>query len=303
MSEEKKQFNHYPEQFEIWFPYNGLRYKDWYDIKLHDGTVHEIMYPNGNAWSGKDGRFEDEQVAEVRLVSNERHPMTRDLSKISTEYRVKHSYDLFRDWIPEAPNPSKMFDFEDFLKRKWEFSIKTFGPEYPIESVLAHLEKEVIEVKEKPKDLLEWVDIINLAVDGAMRAGHTPTDLIKALEKKFDLMQKRTWPDWRTVEAGKPIEHVRSASEMTVILAKSNQHRFSEGETKRIFEAFTDSDIEADPVYLENRTNFLLIQIRDDEVDKVTNIVDNIRIGLGFRIEKGNWVEVHKMIEANDGKF
>uniref|UniRef100_UPI001BB1BB0E hypothetical protein n=1 Tax=Escherichia coli TaxID=562 RepID=UPI001BB1BB0E len=89
MSDEKKWFNHYPDQFEIWFPYNGLRYKDWYDIKLHDGTIHEMMYPNSIAWSGEPGRFEDSEVAEIRLVSNVRHPLSRNGNLIKTSWRVE----------------------------------------------------------------------------------------------------------------------------------------------------------------------------------------------------------------------
>lgn len=68
--------NHEPHQQGEWFPYTGFRYKDMYDIELHDGTVREHMRPNANAWfpwnmgaKGKHGgsRVGDEAVARVRL--------------------------------------------------------------------------------------------------------------------------------------------------------------------------------------------------------------------------------------------
>lgn len=217
MSDEKKWFNHYPDQFEIWFPYNGLRYKDWYDIKLHDGTIHEMMYPNSIAWSGEPGRFEDSEVAEIRLVSNVRHPLSRNGNLIKTSWRVEHSYDLFKEWIPANP---QLFDFGAFIEDKWQFSQDTFGPKYAVARVIAHMRKEIEEVAKKPDDLMEWIDIINLAIDGALRTGHKPQDITKALTEKLAILKSRDWPDWRTAGENDPIEHVRGES--VVITIKVN---------------------------------------------------------------------------------
>ncbi|MCW6598651.1 DUF550 domain-containing protein [Yersinia ruckeri] len=231
MSDEQKWFNHYPDQFEIWFPYNGLRYKEWYDIKLHDGTVHEMMYPNGIAWSGKTGRFEDSEVAEVRLVSNIRHPLSKNGNLIKTSWRVEHSYELFKEWIPSNP---QLFDFEAFIEDKWQFSQDTFGPNYAIGRVIDHLRKEVDEVAEKPSDLLEWVDVINLAIDGALRSGHQPSDISKGLLHKLEVMKSRDWPDWRTADENAPIEHVRDDADVVIYIKTSEAKPFTARQVQHI---------------------------------------------------------------------
>lgn len=43
------------------------RLKLQHDIRLKDGREFLGMYPNANAWSGKGGRFTDEQVTHIRV--------------------------------------------------------------------------------------------------------------------------------------------------------------------------------------------------------------------------------------------
>lgn len=52
----------------------------------------------------------------------------------------------------------------------------------------------------------------NLAFDGAWRSGHTPEQIVAAIEAKQTKNEGRTWPDWRTAEPGKAIEHVRETA-------------------------------------------------------------------------------------------
>jgi len=40
--------------------------------------------------------------------------------------------------------------------------------------VIDHLRKELDEVEKEPTDLLEWIDLVLLALDGAWRHGYTP---------------------------------------------------------------------------------------------------------------------------------
>lgn len=203
-------FNHYPDQFDIWFPYNGCRYKDWYDLKLHDGTIHECFSPNGISWSGPNGvKFTDAEVAEVRLIPPERHP----LKQMSVQMRVDNAYDS--GFYPHMPQ--YRFDLECFIKDKWQFSRETFGPNYAVARVIAHMRKEIEEVAKKPDDLMEWIDIINLALDGALRTGHKPRDITKALTEKLAILKSRDWPDWRTAGENDPIEHVRGESAVITI--------------------------------------------------------------------------------------
>ena len=56
---------------------------------------------------------------------------------------------------------------------------------------------------------MKWIDVIILAIDGAWRSGHTSAEIIKALREKQAVNASRKWPDWKTAEPGKAIEHIR----------------------------------------------------------------------------------------------
>lgn len=95
------------------------------------------------------------------------------------------------------------------LYRQRAFSKATFGPGERTLGIIDHIESELKEIKEKPYDLYEWVDIILLALDGAWRAGHSPEAISKALEEKQEKNENREWPDWRTSDHNKGIQHVK----------------------------------------------------------------------------------------------
>lgn len=91
------------------------------------------------------------------------------------------------------------------------WSAATFGPGR-VAGVIDHVEKELAEIKAKPNDLEEWIDLAMLAMDGARRAcGITGDGWVEALMAKFAKNQRRTWPDWRTAPKDKAIEHERKA--------------------------------------------------------------------------------------------
>lgn len=100
----------------------------------------------------------------------------------------------------------------DHLLRQRNWSLKTFGPGSRTKGVLAHIRRELDEVEAEPGDVFEWADIVILAFDGALRAGHAPQRILSAIKAKQKRNEARTWPDWRTMPADEPIEHVRSES-------------------------------------------------------------------------------------------
>lgn len=102
------------------------------------------------------------------------------------------------------------FDLVAHLHRQIAFSGATFGPGDRTDGVCDHIRKELIEVVNGGGELEEWVDVIILAMDGAWRSGHTPEQIAAAIVAKQTKNEGRTWPDWRTAELGKAIEHVRS---------------------------------------------------------------------------------------------
>jgi hypothetical protein len=102
-------------------------------------------------------------------------------------------------------------DFIEHLRRQAEWSAKTFGPGARIEGVTDHIAKELKEVRDSGGDLAEWVDVIILGLDGAWRSGATPQEIADAIAAKQAKNEARTWPDWRTADPTKAIEHDRSA--------------------------------------------------------------------------------------------
>lgn len=94
------------------------------------------------------------------------------------------------------------------LAHQREWSRDTFGPGPRLAGVLDHIRKELDEIAADPTDLSEWVDVIILALDGAWRAGHDPLWIIRGIKAKQARNEARTWPDWRTADPDKAIEHV-----------------------------------------------------------------------------------------------
>ena len=113
----------------------------------------------------------------------------------------------FADAAPQAS--AEAFDFVAHLTRQAEFSARTFGPGARVAGVCDHIRKELIEVETSGGDLKEWVDVIILGLDGAWRSGATPQEIIAAIVAKQAKNEARTWPDWRTVDPTKAIEHDR----------------------------------------------------------------------------------------------
>lgn len=109
-------------------------------------------------------------------------------------------------------NPTQMkslhaYDLVQHLYWQKEFSEKTFGPGSRLNGVTDHIEKELIEIRKAPHDIYEWIDIVLLALDGAWRAGHSPEQIATALYEKQLTNCFRNWPDWRTADPNKAIEH------------------------------------------------------------------------------------------------
>lgn len=110
----------------------------------------------------------------------------------------------------DAANRLDTFDLITHLRRQRMFSLRAFGPGPRTQGVLDHIRKELIEIEADPFDIDEWVDVMLLAFDGAWRAGHRADTIAAAIARKQARNESRTWPDWRTADPGKAIEHVRA---------------------------------------------------------------------------------------------
>ena len=94
-----------------------------------------------------------------------------------------------------------------YIARQKDWSLKVFGPGPRTEGILKHIDKEQEEVRERPDALEEWVDLAILALDGAWRAGYTPTQVAEALESKQRENFRRKYPPPGPQD--EPIEHIR----------------------------------------------------------------------------------------------
>jgi len=94
------------------------------------------------------------------------------------------------------------------IQRNW--SHRTFGPGKRTKGVLDHIRKELNEIEADPEDLMEWVDLIILAFDGAWRHGWDSQETIDAIKRKQAINQERVWPDWRTRSEDEAIDHNRT---------------------------------------------------------------------------------------------
>lgn len=101
------------------------------------------------------------------------------------------------------------YDIVKHIRRQMAFSERAFGPGQRTAGVCDHIRKELAEIEAAPTDVEEWVDVVLLAIDGAWRAGASPQRIALALAAKLAKNEQRTWPDWRTADPNKAIEHVR----------------------------------------------------------------------------------------------
>lgn len=112
-----------------------------------------------------------------------------------------------------------VINFSSYLKKLIEFSKKTFGPGDRTDGIIDHIEKELVEIRQAPLDVEEWIDVVLLSLDGAWRCASMsypkakPEELadkvISMLMHKTKKNELRSWPDWRTIDPGKAILHIK----------------------------------------------------------------------------------------------
>lgn len=111
-------------------------------------------------------------------------------------------------------------DLKQHLIRQMVFSRATFGPGERTDGVLDHIAKEIEEVRKAHGESSEWVDLVILSLDGLTRRLWAASDYRKTADEIADEAcriiqgkqaknERRNWPDWRTADPGKAIEHVR----------------------------------------------------------------------------------------------
>lgn len=87
------------------------------------------------------------------------------------------------------------------------------------DGVVAHIHKEADEAKAHPGDLVEWADIILLAIDGYRRNGGKADELLPLLAKKIAIVEAREYPDPYATPDDVALEHDRTPAPETHLLA------------------------------------------------------------------------------------
>lgn len=140
--------------------------------------------------------------------------LDRRVCGVTSEDEIEYDGDLgrmAREAIAALDRAGHFFDLIAHIERQRDWSLRTFGPaDRGVAGVIDHIRKELKEIEAAPADLEEWVDVIILAIDGAHRAGHSPQAIAGGIAAKQAKNEARQWPDWRTIEPGKAIEHVRA---------------------------------------------------------------------------------------------
>lgn len=95
-------------------------------------------------------------------------------------------------------------DIVEHLKRQRSWSEQTFGFGPRTASLLDHLQKELKEVAENPRDMDQWIDLVLLALDGALRTGHRPEDVAACI---FHSQVRNEGRRWIISDPNKAIEH------------------------------------------------------------------------------------------------
>jgi hypothetical protein len=96
-----------------------------------------------------------------------------------------------------------------FIDDKFEWSKRAFGLDITTAGIVSHIRKELAEIESDPNDLIEYVDVIFLALDGACRAGYSGREIVEAFAAKHAINLKREWK--KTVDGHS--EHIKSGEE------------------------------------------------------------------------------------------
>jgi hypothetical protein len=113
-----------------------------------------------------------------------------------------------------------MVDLESHLLRQMAWSHATFGPGERTAGVIDHIRKELKEVEMANGESSEWVDVVILALDGLTRRlafcngyradpQRVALTAVNMIVGKQSRNEARVWPDWRTADPNRAIEHVK----------------------------------------------------------------------------------------------
>jgi len=114
-----------------------------------------------------------------------------------------------KQFLMERDSRDSQFSLKNYLSKQKDWFLRVFGPGPRDAGLTAHIKGELNEIRDNPGDLEEWIDVLILGFEGALRTADNVDDVIAALQAKQDKNLSRAWPDWRDADIDKPIEHVK----------------------------------------------------------------------------------------------
>ncbi len=101
-----------------------------------------------------------------------------------------------------------MDEFNFFQEQQGEWAAETFKNQ-TVDGKLAHLIKEVGELRDDPTDILEFADCLMLLLDAARLQGITATDILINAWYKLGINKQR---EWGQPNADGSVEHISEAN-------------------------------------------------------------------------------------------
>lgn len=139
-----------------------------------------------------------------------REASNRDLqAKLDAEHQLQYLSTVSKAMVDLVTTMGKT-SLARFAEDHRVWSLKTFGAGYSTGRIIKHIEKELREIAADPADLVEWIDVIMLAMDGYWRNGGQPEELMNRLREKLKIVMARKYvvPE----DPDGPIEHDRSGA-------------------------------------------------------------------------------------------
>lgn len=137
----------------------------------------------------------------VDEIYAETAPMGSDFGHGGVAQIAKEIIAGIREWKPVESADQ----LAAVLRAQREWSTAVAGAEFPVEQIVKHLRRELVEIEAEPHRLEEWIDGMLLLMDGYWRNGGQPEHLMRDLMAKQSVNRARKWA--RTAEG--TMEHVR----------------------------------------------------------------------------------------------
>ncbi len=118
--------------------------------------------------------------------------------------RLQGTNAALKSWITRIKNN---YDLGIYLIKQKQWSLKTFGNAKRTVGIIKHIKKELLEIRKQPDDLIEWIDVIILGMDGYWRHGGEPMKIMDVLLSKQNINFKRKYPFPNSED--EPSEHIR----------------------------------------------------------------------------------------------